>query len=279
MLTNKEIIKNIYYSNYKNLEIRKNIWKDYWSNNIWYNLWILDNLYLINNKENNLLDVWSWLGDFLLDISEKFNNINLFWIDISSEMTKKANEKIWNKAIIKNEDLFNLTFKGNFFKYITCMHVFHHINDISWAFKILKNSIIKDWFIYIVIWRYNLDKWLNKIHYESLEELSFPNFVKDKGIYNDIDETQFERYIVENFSSYEKELYINNLELSDKSVFLEYYKSAMMYRNTDWFSDSRIRDNMWNDLLNTVSKKIEIEINKKWSFFHPWEVVLYKIKK
>jgi len=90
---------------------------------------------LIKLKQNSfILDVGCGTGDSLALLSEK-NHYNLYGVDLSNVMLRKAEEKLKNKAIFKLGDAENLFFKNNFFDCVLSTEAFHHFPDPDLALK------------------------------------------------------------------------------------------------------------------------------------------------
>lgn len=279
MLTDKNTINNFYYKSTSKLDIRKDFWLKYWTNPISYNDWVISNIWIRNLGYENLLDIWCGLGDFLFEIQKRYNNISLYGIDLSGSMVSSSIKKLRDSATITNEDIHNLSFADGYFNYITCLHVLHHVEKVEQAIEELYTKLRVGWTLCIVVGRYLMDHGLNKIHYESLGKLWFPEFMQDRTQYNSIDENFLEKLLVKKFWFFEKLLYKNDAILKEAPILLKYYKSAMMYRWSFGKEDTRISNGLWEKLESCVNLEILEEINKHGSFTHPWEILLYKVTK
>lgn len=282
MLTNPLTIKEFYYKDPGKLHIRKEFWRKYGNNNVSYNQWILRQVWLRNNdpKKITILDAWCGRGDFLDMLSLHAPNTQLYWVDISSEVCEVSRMQLWNRASIYTGDIWNLHFENDAFDFIFSLHVFHHIENKDRVFKEFKRIIQPHWTVVIVIGNYHLDSWLNKIHYEGLELLAFPEFMKDKKPYQDLDVASFEKKVKLYFDNTERHIYENNAIIYKKDDIwdiMAYYTSAMMYRWSSWDDDIRIGKEKWESLYSYVRERIIWEIWLNWSFYQPWEVVLYKL--
>ena len=89
---------------------------------------------LFPNKLKNLLDYGCGSGDFLIEVSKKFPNINLFGSDISKP--PDGYEKYF-----KFYDNDNLYLDNNKYNWISLNHVFEHLED-SFSTIYSLNSIL-----------------------------------------------------------------------------------------------------------------------------------------
>lgn len=95
---------------------------------------------------NNVLDVGCGTGEFALRLKEYRNDIDIFGIDISSEMINIAKKKAkFDRNIdFKIGDVEHMPYDDNSFDCITCAHSFHHYPNkrkaIREMFRVLKNN-------------------------------------------------------------------------------------------------------------------------------------------
>ncbi len=87
--------------------------------------------------KNNLkiLDVGCGTGDSLVLLNRLNPNIDLYGLDISEEMLKKARKKLNEKGVLKLGDVENTSFKSNFFDFVITTEAFHHFPNPDLALK------------------------------------------------------------------------------------------------------------------------------------------------
>lgn len=100
--------------------------------------WITDNFVdtalNIGSEKGRVLDIGTGSGLIPIKIFKKNPNLEIYGIDISPEMIKKANENLSNYNL-ENEIVFlvgdctDLPFKDNYFDLITCNHLMHHLDS------------------------------------------------------------------------------------------------------------------------------------------------------
>ncbi|MGL4732748.1 MAG: class I SAM-dependent methyltransferase [Fusobacteriaceae bacterium] len=79
-------------------------------------------------EDKKILDLGCGKGELLEQIKRKFDNFQLFGVDISPKMIEKARLK--NDEIeFKVGDSENLDFSDNFFEVVTCLNSFHHYEN------------------------------------------------------------------------------------------------------------------------------------------------------
>ena len=109
-------------------------------------------------ENNTLLDIGCGEGRFLSQLSEKYKNITLYGLDISSEMIKIArNQNVKNTNYIIGESE-NIPLPNESVNTIFCLNSFHHFPSPTESFKemkrVLKNQgeiIIGDIWVFPVI--------------------------------------------------------------------------------------------------------------------------------
>jgi len=100
--------------------------------------WFIDNFVdwalNIGLEKGKVLDIGTGNGIIPIKMYKKNSNLEIYGIDISPEMIKKAYEKLRrynleDKIIFLAGDGKNLPFKDNFFDLITCNHTIHHLDS------------------------------------------------------------------------------------------------------------------------------------------------------
>ena len=96
--------------------------------------------------KNNLhiLDLGCGTGDSLLLLYHLNKNLNLYGLDISEKMLKRANKKLKEKAILRQGEAGKIPFRDNLFDYVITTEAFHHFPNPNLAlkeiFRILKKG-------------------------------------------------------------------------------------------------------------------------------------------
>lgn len=272
-------IHELYYGNTKNLLTRLNTWKTFGSNKVPLGSWIISHLPEIFKEDISMLDVGCGTGWLLKDILMRNPAIQFHAIDLSSVMvteTRKRFSNNFDNQIIQG-DLLCLPYKKNSFDLITVIHVFHHIEDIKRALKELKRVIKPNGTIFITTSDYQINKGLNKIHYSNVKKLGFPSSTYDINNYTLFKPKIAKKYINGMFPSCKIYYYKNDAIFDQVLPCLTYYKSAMMFRNTDGYKDKNISKNKWEALISNVSKDIKGVIEVKGKFIQPSKVIGFKI--
>jgi ubiquinone/menaquinone biosynthesis C-methylase UbiE len=78
-----------------------------------------------------VLDVGCGTGSLLKELSRSGKELNLYGIDLSSEMIRAAREKLKDEKHVELHEASaaDLPFESNFFDYIVCMNSLHHHAD------------------------------------------------------------------------------------------------------------------------------------------------------
>lgn len=102
-------------------------------------------LELIGNVDSKtILDVGCGTGNILNMILNKYNNVDVYGIDISDKMLEKAKEKLTVRAHLTLGDSEKLPYEDNKFDLIMCNDSFHHYpnpkNVLKEFFRVLKNG-------------------------------------------------------------------------------------------------------------------------------------------
>ena len=99
----------------------------------------------INLRNNlNILDVGCGTGDSLILLSKFKFKLNLYGLDLSEKMIKRARKKLNGKAILKIGDVENLPFKANSFDYVLNTEAFHHFPNPDKAVKEIYRILKKE---------------------------------------------------------------------------------------------------------------------------------------
>ena len=279
-MTNKEVVKNFYYSDSLKLDIRLNTWKKFGTNKKSFIEWILGMMNLKGNPNLRLLDVGCGTGDLLYAASKINDNLKIYGVDISKAMiyrTKIKNFKFKKNFIVGEAE--KIPFNSAFFDRLVSVHTLHHVPNIKKAIKEFYRVIKPGGLIIIVTGNYNLDKGFNKLHYQLLKKLNFPSFMLEKDDYLRFSGSRALQYFLDLNIPVTKCRYTNNLNFRSVKPALDYYKSAMMYRNSMGLNDVRIKKSQWQELTAEMELKISGIIKRNGSFVVPGEVSAYKIIK
>lgn len=277
LICNKTVVKNFYYKTSKKLSTRLKIWEKYGTNSVKFNDWILNSLLDKNVRYGKYVDVGCGTGKLMATASD-FNIDEIFGVDLSPKMVEAS--RLNNSKISSNiftADISKLPFPDNYFDLITAIHVFHHLSDISGAIIELKRVCKRGGVIFITTSDYQLNKGLNRLHYETQAELGFPKFMQDKKQHLHFNHKNALRDLKDFFENIEIFRYKNNLNFNKVKPAIDYYQSAMMYRNTEGPQDVRVRPEQWALLTKTVRKKVEDIINRQGFFLSPAIVYGYRI--
>lgn len=100
---------------------------------------------LSDERPLKVLDIGCGTGEFVLKLKQYRRDINIFGIDISSDMIGVAKEKVKFQRDIdfRIGDVENMPYDDGYFDCVTCAHSFHHYPNKSKAvrevFRVLKN--------------------------------------------------------------------------------------------------------------------------------------------
>lgn len=275
-----EVVKKVYYNDSKKLAIRLKTWKKYGSNKIDLDSWLVANIFKKKNHYQSYLDVGCGTGRLLKKIIALGEISDIYGVDLSEKMvseSKRINRK-FSKNII-TADISHLPFVDGQFDLITAIHIFHHLSLVPKTFNELKRVCLSGGIILITATDYQLNTGLNKLHYESLKELDFPNFTKDKKQYLHFNHKKAINYLNKYLPDYKILTYKNDLVFKKATPALEYYESAMKLRNTKGVDDSRISQKQWDNLSDLMLKKINKIIAEKGVFISPSIVYGYLCQK
>ncbi len=139
----------------------------------------------LKNK-SNILDVGCGTGDSLVLLNKLNENLNLYGIDISEKMLKRADKKLHKKAVLKLGDVENIRFQEKSFDYVINTEAFHHFPDPNKATKEMSRVLKKNGKLIIA----DINFYFNFIHW--LFKKIEPGHVK---IYN---EKEFQSFFLKN---------------------------------------------------------------------------------
>lgn len=279
-MVDKRVVKNFYYSDSKKLKIRLKTWEKYGTNKNSFVNWVLGILDIKGMSHLKFLDVGCGTGDFLYAVSKLNKNFEIYGLDISRSMISNSRKK--NFKFKKNftvGDAEKIPFNSDFFDYLISIHTLHHVPDINKAISEFCRVVKTDGSIIVVTGNYDLDSGLNKLHYESLKQLNFPKFMLEKESYLRFSGSRALKYFKNLGFPFERFYYSNDLHFKSVKPVLEYYKSAMMYRNSTGINDIRINRSQWQDLAEEMERRIIEIIKRDGLFIAPGEVSAYKLLK
>ncbi len=275
-IADKYVLKSFYYSDPSKLNTRLEIWKKYGTNKLPINKWIIDSIVINNNSSFRLLDIGCGTGELINLIGQKHQNTDIHGLDMSNQMVALSKRNNPNCNILQG-NAEQLPYDSNFFDYVVAVHLLHHIANIEQSIKEMMRVAKPGSKIFIVTGNYDLNTGLNKIHYESLAELGFPNFMMNRSAYLRFTRKEATQHL-KRLKIKAKELkYVNNLCFREAEPVIDYYKSAMMYRNSSGPTDARIAEEQWIELERVVTWKIRNTIAKDGYFIIPGEVIGFKI--
>jgi len=125
----KEISKNkMGYYDAKNVQKLKHTSQQY---KIWQIcISFLDSILKTNKKIEKIADIGCGIGDFTIDIANRYSNFNkIVGVDFLDEVIDLAekNEKKYKKVTFVKENLLDLSFQDRSFDITLCINVIHHI--------------------------------------------------------------------------------------------------------------------------------------------------------
>ena len=183
----KKVVTTYYYKNNTHLSTRISSWNRYGTNTqtLYEWLWSLLCLHKGNaGSRRSILDVGCGTGEMLAYFNMQQKKLNIYGVDISAPMLKKAAYK--NIKSRQNFHLSNITelpFEDNFFDITTAVFVLHHVPNLSRALAELVRVTKKKGIILIADGDYDVQSGLNAVHYSTLRKLRFPDFMKDTTAY------------------------------------------------------------------------------------------------
>jgi ubiquinone/menaquinone biosynthesis C-methylase UbiE len=274
-LANSVTVKNFYYKSDQNLKTRLSTWQLYGLNKISLSEYIVNEVLEKKEFPKNWLDIGCGTGELLEYLNKKSPNLELFGIDISKAMvdkTKRILPSKFKKNIVE-ADALNLPFFELTFDFISIVHVLHHIPKEQ--LKLFLNKIFDKVSIggniVISLPKFVMNQGLNKIHYDSLQELNFPTFMKSKPTTYYSSKLIKECIADQDFVT-EIKNYKNKLIFPSVQPVMNYYQTAMMYRGSNGPTDKRISSTQWLELEAMVRKKLKRALLLKRLFIIPGDV-------
>ena len=154
-----------------------------------------------DNRIFRVLDIGCGTGEFALRLKGFKKDVNIFGIDISTEMIKIAKEKTkFNHDIdFKVGDVEDMPYDNNYFDYITCAHSFHHYPNkrkaVREMFRVLKDDgkvMIIDGYKDTLLGKFIFDFIIKKheVNVHHLHSVQFQRIMKRIG-FKDIVQTVF----------------------------------------------------------------------------------------
>ena len=276
----KENLNKIYYNRTDKLQHRLNAWEKYGTNKVKFFDWVISQ-FPQNNKYYNILDIGCGTGKLLFLLNKKYKESNFYGIDISPAMVKASKEVVSkkNRKNLIEADIKNLPFVSNYFEIVTATHVLYHVPNIKNAVKEMNRVLKPNGILFVTTTDYDLDQGLNKIHYQALKKLGFPKFMQDKKSYLRFTPKLALRVLNNYFPKVKICKFRNDLVYKKAELCLEYYCTAMMYRNSKGINDKRISAKMWIALEKENKNKIAEEINKKGKLLIKGRVFGFRVKK
>jgi SAM-dependent methyltransferase len=162
-------------------------------------------------------------------------------------------------------DVQRLPFADASFDAVTCTHVLHHVPDIRAAVRELARVTGPDGVVVVTTGDFDPASKLNRIHYEMLHSLSFPPFAIDTSQYTRFAPGVAHSILVSEFASVRHVLYRNDAVCTEPDELMAYYRSGMMYRQTEGRGDPRIQSERWDQLEAAVRSHIDAAIARSGS--------------
>lgn len=152
-----------------------------------------------------VLDIGCGTGEFILKLKSYRRDINIFGVDISSEMINIAKKKSTFDRDVDFQigDVEDMPYDDDYFDYVTCAHSFHHYPNkdkaVNEMHRVLKNNgkvmIIdgyKDGFLGRFIFDFIIKKHEVDVHH--LHSIQFQHILRKTG-FKDILQTVFNSLI------------------------------------------------------------------------------------
>jgi SAM-dependent methyltransferase len=278
-LYNKEVVKGFYYGSGDKLRTRIETWKNFGTNKTSLDDWLIAYIKILRPSFGKYLDAGCGTGQLLSKAYHCGLAGEIFGIDLSEKLVLEAKRS--NPILAKNiivSDIEQMDFADKSFDLITAVHVFHHIHDTDKALNELKRTCAKNGIIILTAGHYELDKGLNRLHYEALSDLDFPEFMISTSDYLRFSHTEAQEVLKKHFSRFVALTYANSLSFTRAEPVMAYYESAMMFRNSNGPDDRRITPSQWAALKQTVRARVDAEINTHGYFSSPGDVNIYICK-
>ncbi len=273
----KNYLLDHFYRNPSGLKTRINTWKKHGTNKVSLYEWIVKDV--VNRHAETYLDAGCGNGELIRHFAKYEKAKSIFGIDISDSMINEALKKLksYKNCKLKVSDIEKTDFSEFMFDLVTCSHVLYHVKNIHSTLLELKRITNREGTLVIVTSNYDLNQGLNKVHYDGLKKFDFPNYMQDTEIYTRFSGDNSRKIINDLFGSYFEFKYKNNLRFKEINPVLEYYTSAMMFRNSYGINDPNISKSKFLALLNYVKEKVALEIKHNGYFESFGEVSAFKI--
>jgi ubiquinone/menaquinone biosynthesis C-methylase UbiE len=276
LMSDKNHLRTFFYDSATKLKIRITTWKKYGTNQKAFFLWVREMLSL-SDKKHRHLDVGCGTGQLLMELHQIYLKLELYGIDISPAMIVETKKNIPDIKILEG-DVEKLPFENEYFDSVTAIHVLHHVSNQIQAIKEMIRVIRKSGIIFITTTDYDVGSGLNKLHYEGLKKLGFPQFMRDTSSYLRFTPDHAKQIFNTLSISWTTHVYQNDVVFTDVEPVMAYYQSAMMYRQSYGIDDKRIPREKWNDLYEYVAKGVANTIKIMGSFRMPGRVIGFKLK-
>lgn len=280
---NKNVVKEFYYKNSAKLFIRLSAWKKFGVNRHSLNDWLWSLLKLrqiLKKPKISILDIGCGTGEMLALFKKKQSNLNIYGIDVSPRMIKKAAYK--NKKSKQNfilSDAAKLPYENDFFDITTAIFVLHHVPKLPETIKELLRVTKKSGLIMIADGDYEVREGLNAVYYSAIKKADLPVFMKNTSAYLRTSKKRIEQILSKLNVKKRLQIYKNKMVFRDVKEVLRYFQSGMMYRNTCGPTDKRVTARQWRQLYQEVRYRVSDEIEEKGKFIVPGNVYCYLISK
>lgn len=255
----KDYLKNKQYSTTKNLEARIRIHQLYSNNPESFHSWI--GQHLTFNQPLNILDVGSGTGIFWKEnapLLQKGSHLTL--TDFSEAMVDKIKANVeFEPKVVEVADVENLSYGDHQFEMVNAHHIIYHAHDKNRAFSEIKRVLKPDGTVTITT--------NSAIHMRNVYDIGKqldPKFPTDR-IIDSFTEEVADEMLPKHFSSIEKHIQEDRLEVTSLDFLLEYVATGVTPR------DMAVADDFY-EKYEAIAKK---EIDEKGYFGIPKRSPLY----
>lgn len=278
LMSDKDHLRSFFYDTAEKLKVRLHTWNTYGQNKTPFFTWIRQEIPL-DSGVKTFLDAGCGTGQLLLEAAKVVPDMRLYGIDLSSAMVKETLGRLPGGANVTVGDVEELPFPDCQFDAVTAIHMLYHVPNQVRALAELVRVTKKGGKLFITTTEYDVSSGLNKLHYEGLKKYDFPAFMQDTNSYLRFTPQKARAFLIDLPVHSEECTYTNDVRFPTVESALQYYQSAMMYRQSFGIDDSRIKQEKWELLFKHVRRLVSDSIEKNGFFLMPATVVAFKIHK
>ncbi len=277
-ISDPKVINNFYYKKTRQLQLRLHSWDNFGTNPIKFRDWVITKLTELNGQNSKLLDAGFGTASFIENVTKKFPKVDIVGLDISPAMVKQARARFRKQKNFKFlcGDVQAIPFHNKTFTTVVAMHMLYHVPNINKAMQEIKRVLNKGGSCFVTTSDYKLETSLNRIHYLGLKSLNFPATMQNKKKYLRFTPDTAQTFMKKYFKQVKIYRYRNDLVFKTVKSCMDYYQSAMMYRNSHGPHDPTVGDKKWKLLYSFVENQVAMHIARFGNFRIPGVVVAYK---